>query len=161
MKEDMTDLTKIGSLIVPDNMAGFDVRKFFQNGAPGIKSVGPKLAQEVKGYSLCTGALGGTISLYRASAEETGDIPYALRDKNYPLNWWQLYWLLQWPGEELLKALQYKDQIGTFVQHNGNRRAVRIKLGWNEGHAIGGRPIEPNWAWNEGTIFAVREPVTQ
>ncbi len=158
MKEDMPGLTRIGSLVVPDNPGGFDAEKFIRPGSPGINGVGAKLAEEIKEHALDS-VCGGKVLFYRSSYAETNEIPEALRTTSQPINWWQLYWALQWPGVELFKALRYKDQIGCFVVIGRGSRPVRVKLDWREGHSIGGRPTDqPNWAWNEGTIFAVQEP---
>ncbi len=159
MAEDIASLTRIGSLLVPDNPGGFYPPTFIRSGTPGIKDVGSALAEYIEEYSL-RDVLGGMVAFYRSADAETAEIPEALRARTSPLNWWQIYCFLQWPSGDLYKSLRYKDQIACLVESAGNRpRAVRAKLGWVDGHSIGLRPTDqPDWKWNEGTIFAVQEP---
>lgn len=157
MNSIVSELREIGAARIPGNPGSFYPDTYVRSGMPGFKGVGAKLTDAFARFSI-TLSSPALVRFYIQQEAEAGVMPAELaKRKDDDVGWWTLYQFLSWPSLEVLDALPSGSQLGCLTELWGDERAVRVQIDWENGHSIGFRPMDPGWAWNAGTIFAVSE----
>lgn len=154
MSGSAADMYEIGSEVISGNSEYFYPEECVRSGMPGFKGVGEKLAQALKG--LPVSASNSLVSFHKAPEAVEDAIPSWLQGPwETALSWWTIYQILMHPSETSLKVLPTGTQLGCMAEFSLENRTIRVQIDWENGHSIGFRPRDPDWAWNPGTVFAV------
>jgi len=141
------------NVLVPGNPGTFFPSDFIKPGMPGFQGVGPKLAELLEGQSVSV-VRPRIVLFYRPGGSVIDPYPSIPGGFEPVINWWTLYQFLVWPTDELVEGLPAGTQLAALINFGGVG-AVRVKIDWQNGHSIGGRPSTEGWTWSAETVYTV------